>query len=41
MTTSVPVIVSTGGPKATVTISVESSAWVTTVTVPPIVPNTG
>lgn len=41
MTTSVPVIVSTGGPKATVAISVESSAWVTTVTVPPIVPNTG
>lgn len=41
MTTSVPVIVSTGDPKATVTVSVESAAWVTTVTVPPIVAITG
>lgn len=41
MTTSVPVLVSTDGPKVTVTVSVASTAGVTTVTVPPIVAVTG
>ncbi|XP_005453359.1 cysteine-rich motor neuron 1 protein isoform X3 [Oreochromis niloticus] len=37
MTTSVPVIVSTSGPKARVTTTAESAVWLTTVTVPPII----
>lgn len=41
ITTSVPVIVSTSGPRTTVTTTVESAAWLTTVTVPPMIAETG
>ncbi|XP_047466539.1 cysteine-rich motor neuron 1 protein isoform X3 [Mugil cephalus] len=40
VTTAVPVMVSTNASKATVTTTVESAAWITTVTVPPIVADT-
>lgn len=41
ITTSVPVMVSTDAPKTTVTVSVKNAEWITTVTVPPIVADTG
>lgn len=41
MTTSVPVMVSTNAPKTTVTVTVGSAAWITTVTVPAIIADTG
>uniref|UniRef100_A0A3P8RM14 Cysteine rich transmembrane BMP regulator 1 (Chordin like) n=1 Tax=Amphiprion percula TaxID=161767 RepID=A0A3P8RM14_AMPPE len=40
VTTSVPVMVSTNAPKTTVTTTVESALWITTVTVPPIIAET-
>ncbi|KAM7375695.1 hypothetical protein PAMP_005480 [Pampus punctatissimus] len=40
MTTLVPVMVSTNAPKSTVTTTVESAAWITTVTVPPLIADT-
>lgn len=41
ITTAVPVIVSTNGPKTMVTVTVESAVWITTVTVPPVIAETG
>ncbi|KAI3367822.1 hypothetical protein L3Q82_026652 [Scortum barcoo] len=40
VTTSVPVTVSTNAPKTAVTVTAESAAWLTTVTVPPIIADT-
>ncbi|XP_039993117.1 cysteine-rich motor neuron 1 protein isoform X3 [Xiphias gladius] len=40
ITTSVPVMVSTNAPKTTVTATVESAVWLTTVTIPPIIADT-
>ncbi|XP_042244625.1 cysteine-rich motor neuron 1 protein isoform X2 [Thunnus maccoyii] len=40
MTTSVPVMVSTNAPKTTVTTTVETAVWITTVTIPPIIADT-
>ncbi|XP_054861851.1 cysteine-rich motor neuron 1 protein isoform X2 [Amphiprion ocellaris] len=40
VTTSVPVMVSTNAPKTTVTTTVESALWITTVTVPSIIAET-
>ncbi|KAM6968422.1 cysteine-rich motor neuron 1 protein isoform 2-T3 [Tautogolabrus adspersus] len=40
ITTTLPVMVSTNAPKTTVTVTVESTAWITTVTVPPIIAET-
>ncbi|XP_065822660.1 cysteine-rich motor neuron 1 protein isoform X2 [Labrus bergylta] len=40
ITTTLPVMVSTNAPKTTVTVTAESAAWITTVTVPPIIAET-
>ncbi|XP_060919599.1 cysteine-rich motor neuron 1 protein isoform X3 [Labrus mixtus] len=40
ITTTLPVMVSTNAPKTTVTVTAESAAWLTTVTVPPIIAET-
>lgn len=41
ITTSAPVMVSTDAPKMTVTVSVKNAEWITTITVPPIIAETG
>uniref|UniRef100_A0A3Q3GV00 Cysteine rich transmembrane BMP regulator 1 n=1 Tax=Labrus bergylta TaxID=56723 RepID=A0A3Q3GV00_9LABR len=40
ITTTLPVMVSTNAPKTIVTVTAESAAWITTVTVPPIIAET-